>query len=650
LSSALGAVLAAFAVAGAAASCSTFSSNDAPPPVITGDGGAEGAPAACSPDLTRDAANCGQCGHACATTEACESGACRPGCADKKVYVSTTGDDANDGCTVTHPMKSIGAAIARVKAIGAKDHAVTVCRGGYKERALVIDYPVSLRGGYECSQFTRTKDFGYPLFDAATETNIDDGNEGVDRFTLTVKGAAVTRAVVVDGFTINGATSGDARSIAVSVQAGAAVTLTDLKVVGGGTAAPSGIGAVGIASAVSSPEIARTVVHGGIGTAVDSNADNIGIYASGGAPFLHDLQVAGTAGVDRTRSYGILVDGAAQATGANAWNHVAVSGVQATLVSVGIFLVGNAHLELADGLVTGGKINCQAVGCSAYGMLVSGSVATVQSSRIYGGDLVNAGSPPYASSAFGFYVDAMGAAPSVFTNNVIVGGNSSRRADLRVIAALFTRTAGSRLVHNTVIVPEANGAAAGNTVAIWASNGASNLEIDDNLVVGENGTALVGLHLERDCNSLPLSSIKFLRGNAFVGTARVLDLYAGAAGCQFTPATTLTDAVAALPGVTTTNNVRLAASCDNDTGPSCLACSPATTCAPLVLAPWTPAVSPSAAELFAAASYSMPSSAPCLVAKGAVVLSPMVTQDAMGNPRVSPASIGASQIAGACSP
>jgi hypothetical protein len=646
ISSALGLALAATSLACAVASCSSFSSSsDAPPD--TGDGGSD-APSACSADLTRDPSNCGACGVVCPATAACESGACRPGCADKKLYVSTLGDDASDGCTIAHPMKTIGAAVARVKAIGAKDHEVTVCRGAYRERALAVDYPVSVRGGFECSQFTRTKDFGYPLFDAATETIIDDGNEGVDRATLTVTGAAVTRSTVIDGFTINGATEGAARSIAVSVLAGASVKLTDLRVEGGGTIAATGVGSRGIGTTNASPEITRSVVHGGTGTASDgNNPDIIGIHATGGAPFVHDVQVTGATSVVRLRSIAILLDGAAKVTGASAWHDVAAGGGQASLISSALLMAGFAELEITKSSLSAGVTSCAVAGCSAVGIAVLGGTLAIDSSQILGGEVpAGAGFAPVVS---GISIDGVNAPPSAFTNNVIVAGNLLRHKEPSVLAVILARTPGARFVHNTVIVPEAAGGPPAATAALWLSNGATNVEVDDNLLVGENGTTSVALRLDRGCN-IAASSFKTVRGNAFVGLGRLLDQYAGAS-CTYTTAKTLGEAQSLLTDAMFAGNVRLATDCAADAPGSCRACVNAAACAPTVLTPWSASpASPSPAELFGP-GYTMPASAPCLVAQGAVDLTPSVDVDGAGNPRPKhQASIGASQIKGACGP
>ncbi len=640
--------------AGGAASCSSFSSNDDPAPPATDDGGADGMtmPAACSPDLMRDPLNCGQCAHACGATEACEMGACRPGCADKKVYVSTTGSDTNDGCTIMRPMKTIGAAIARVKAIGAVDHAVTVCRGAYGERDLVIDYPVSLRGGYECTQFTRTKDFGYPGFDAATETIIDDANVGADRATLTVKGAAVTRATVIDGFTINGALNGTARSIAIAVTDGASATFSDLRVEGGGTTTASGIGSRGVFTLGSSPEIARSVIHGGTGTTADNaNADVLAVYCSGGAPYLHDLEIDAATTVSRPRSYGVLLDANAKATGPSAWHDVTISGGRGTLLALGLLLAG-AQIEVSRAGIRGGQTSCSAANCGVYGVLASASTITMDSSRVYGGDLEGAVDPALGPSIFTIYVDAVlgSTPPSVFTNDIVVTGNGSRSAAPRTAGVLITRSPGTRFVHNTVLVTEPPGGRALETTGIWVAGSSTNVEVDDNLVVGENGTISLGVRLDRNCNVAVGATFKYLRNNALVGLNRLLDVYGS--GCAYSTAGTLVDAKALLPDATMTGNVRLAPTCGVD-GATCHACNPATTCAPLVVAPWSTTAgsrSPSSAELFTSGGYAMAPGAPCLVAKGAAVLTPPVTVDRKGAARPTPASIGADQLAGACTP
>ena len=141
----------------------------------------------------------------------CDSGSCVSGCPGGVVYVSPAGSDGNIGCVQTAPKATVGGAIAYIKTLALVDHEVHVCRGTYREAKLRLDYPVSLRGGYECASWTRRAPFGWnglePMtgravaFDATNESILDPAGGPI---VLDISGASVTRAVTVDGFTIVG--------------------------------------------------------------------------------------------------------------------------------------------------------------------------------------------------------------------------------------------------------------------------------------------------------------------------------------------------------------------------------------------------------------------------------------------------------------
>src|SRR5262249_30757361 len=140
----------------------------APPP--TADAAADGPPTCpadfercdpdpahpCNVDLRSDPNHCGPCHHARGAGHyraARGRGAGRPG---PVVYVSPDGSDENDGCTTATPQRTIASALAFVKGAGAAHHEVHVCAGTYAERALAVDYPVSILGGFACNTWTRT--------------------------------------------------------------------------------------------------------------------------------------------------------------------------------------------------------------------------------------------------------------------------------------------------------------------------------------------------------------------------------------------------------------------------------------------------------------------------------------------------------------
>src|SRR5687767_7686305 len=98
--------------------------------------------AGCPADLANDSNNCGRCGRVCDTNSYCKAGQCVLGCHDRIIYVSTKGNDANPGCRLDAPKRTIAAAIALARGTAAEGHAIHVCGGSYDEPFLTLDYPV----------------------------------------------------------------------------------------------------------------------------------------------------------------------------------------------------------------------------------------------------------------------------------------------------------------------------------------------------------------------------------------------------------------------------------------------------------------------------------------------------------------------------
>jgi hypothetical protein len=93
-----------------------------------------------------------------------------------QIYVSATGDDANDGATAAAPKRTINAGIAAVQASGT----VRIAAGTYGENVL-ISRPVTLQGGYD-SAFTRIDPVASPV--------VIDGRERDATLTVFIPAAA----------------------------------------------------------------------------------------------------------------------------------------------------------------------------------------------------------------------------------------------------------------------------------------------------------------------------------------------------------------------------------------------------------------------------------------------------------------------------
>ncbi|MGH7284708.1 MAG: hypothetical protein ACRELY_24550, partial [Polyangiaceae bacterium] len=154
-----------------------------------GDGGACG-----GADLTSDSMNCGTCANACGAGSFCSSSSCVPGCTGGTIYVSPTGNDSSTGCSQTAPLLTLTHALKIAKDQGsALVSEIHACKGKYAEHGLVLDFPASLRGGYDCSTWARTATFGSPAFDGTNATEIDDVDTSSPSsiVTLTISGSVV---------------------------------------------------------------------------------------------------------------------------------------------------------------------------------------------------------------------------------------------------------------------------------------------------------------------------------------------------------------------------------------------------------------------------------------------------------------------------
>jgi hypothetical protein len=234
---------------------------------------------------------------ASSTTDASKNDATAP--TGPVVYVSAgSGDDVNEGLTPAHAKKTIAAGIQAAGAIsGAEVH---VCAGTYAEDTLNLSAAVSLKGAYDCANWTRTAGYGYPTFDKINETVVQSANFAGQAATLLVSGS-VPKSVTIDGFTIEGAPTSaqaDGQTVGIALQDSASPTLSNDDVTGGGGVQHSMVtgvaaGSIGLSvSGTASPEVTHDRIAGGTGSGVDYGS--VGAFLTGtGAPSLHDLTVTG---------------------------------------------------------------------------------------------------------------------------------------------------------------------------------------------------------------------------------------------------------------------------------------------------------------------------------------------------------------------
>jgi hypothetical protein len=291
-------------------------------------------------------------------------------------YVSTAGDDANLGCTPAMAKKNISAAVA---ALVSDDQEVHVCNGTYVEEGLVVRG--SLRGGYDCDSWKRPPSYGYPNFDGDTIVQKRHGANATATLVVTA-GAAL-----VDGFTIEGVSTGTGDTVAVELRGGR-TTLSNNKIVGGTV---SSGGAVGVlVDGDASADITQNVIHGGAGAI--TRFGSIGVKAdSTGAVHIFGNTIFGGAGKgDDTGSTGVLIvrGTLTQAAGAPLENnqiygdsglgvlHYTAKGVAILSGSASVDIIGN---QIDGGHANGGNDGTAGVYGEDAGPL------RILGNRIYGG-------------------------------------------------------------------------------------------------------------------------------------------------------------------------------------------------------------------------------------------------------------------------
>jgi hypothetical protein len=218
------------------------------------------------------------------------------------LYVSAAaGNDASSGLSVGAPLKSLGAALGLLEAKQLEGYAIHMCAGDYPTASLATSRPIAIRGGYNCSTWTRSPKFG-------KVGGFADGNQtrvsGSAQATGPVLTVDVAKTFALDGVEISSAKGGFATvkltgagqaDVADSRILGAVATgLTDVSIGlesraaetkieacelrGGNGVTPTdkaeGRGSLALVISSASTTVRKTALYGGTG---------MGVYASGGA-------------------------------------------------------------------------------------------------------------------------------------------------------------------------------------------------------------------------------------------------------------------------------------------------------------------------------------------------------------------------------
>ncbi|MDQ2668816.1 MAG: hypothetical protein M3Z05_22880 [Gemmatimonadota bacterium] len=633
--------------------CGSFSGSDAPTTADSGSGDA----GACETGTLDDPLNCGACGHACASADACIKGTCTAACA--VIFVAPDGDDGRSGCAPSEAKRTLGSAIAVVKAAGAAKHTeIHACAGTYRESRLTLDVAVSLQGGYGCTTFVRSPTYGYPMFDGTNETIIENA-DALSAATLVVSGTAIDASVIVDGLTLRGSPTAMSLSSALLVAAGASPLLSNNRLLGAvaaGNALLTPTSGLQIASGAS-PDVTHNRIDGGAGVSASATGSvGVSLLSNGGIPHIHANVIGGGSGSGTEYgSIGLGIAGAKPLTGPTAIEGNTIDGGTGTSIGidgaavVGALLDTDAEMALVSNRIYAGTGTCAVNGaCAAYGVSSTAPRVRIDANRIYGGDLARAAT----GTTFLVGIATTKATHAVIVNNMIHTGNKTKATlPNNVYGVQVLEGSGAVVAHNTLVTAPTSGAESAQLVLV--DHGAKAVSVDNNLFVGTGSNVSELAVTVTPCNGAALSS---LRNNAFVSTGAVLSVItstpmAGPDACDFaTNYATITQAEVAqnnAAATTASGNVRVAqiSECGGDVPnsqkcPSPVACAaPYPGCITAVLASFDVA-STGFAELDGP-GWKLRDHGVCPVMNGGFDLTTTVPTDFFGAMRVAPVSIGA---------
>lgn len=602
------------------------------------DGGPTG-PDACTAQLDSDHDNCGACGTKCGADQHCLAGKCAPGCPDHAVYVSGDGNDNASGCTITTPKRTIGAAIALLKTLGAQKHDVRVCRGTYEE-SVALDYAASLSGGFECATWKRSAGYGYPTFDGVNETVVT-GSAGAPP--ITVSGV---QGVVIDGFTFRAKDGTTARIPGAISRDGARPAFSSSKIAGGGGEIPASPASVGLAlENGGSVELTKCTVEGGMAKNTSAGGyGSAGLFLASNAGNAHVVEstIEGGAGIvsGGTGSIGVL--GLGGSLGAGGIERSIIRGgtgrtaVGSAAYGIGFFTGAAVDVEVSGSRVHGGLGRCSGA-CSVSGIaLRTAGKVKLHGNRIHGGEV-----DPDLVDDIGY----TGIRLSEFSNadvqnNAVFSGNSTNVAfSSGSVALLLESTNGSAIVANNTLVlgpTEAN-------KGIVLSAKSKSATIANNLLMNAGATACDRAMVLDACAGRAYA----LHGNAWAGFTDgtpLLRADTGAATCAADGINASTadgiasSAATAFGAPNVTGNVRVTSACAADARCTAFAgCSSPTACVSAMTSGTFDL--PTAGKLLES-GWKLPGTAPCSVAKGGVQVTGLAEVDAFGAARTAPRSIG----------
>jgi len=424
-----------------------------------------------------------------------------------KVYVDNNGgvgSDNNSGLDPTLPLKTLPHAyndtaipgFIEVSVAGSAISYDVDSSLGASSTNISLKEGISLKGGYDTGAGFTTRTLGSSII-----TDLATGGGGtilVPRAAI-YGGAGITNATLIDGFTINGDTSGAAAySSGIHIDGTGSPVIQNNSIICGISTNWSvgimlnGSGSVGIStntidcSATLTGQFTIGVVADGGTPVIDSNT----ITAGGGATGSLAIHVDNS-GTNPTISNNTLNGGtsAGSAEGIRMWS--TGGGPTATIFGNTINAGGNALGTTSAGI----HIISTAAGIKIYNnptinggtspdsrgiWLAGGGTATIDDNAGGStGNNIDGGSG--ANDSYGIYIDSPGTT-STISNNVVISGGSSGNASYGIIVF-----GGTPVISNN---PDINGGAGGSFTRAISSDSADAIPtISGNTIAGGNGTS-----------------------------------------------------------------------------------------------------------------------------------------------------------------
>jgi hypothetical protein len=191
------------------------------------------------------------------------------------VYVSGSGSDANDGLSSARAVQTLSAALGLLETNKLDGYEIHLCAGDYSANTLVSKRALAVRGGYNCSTWTRSEQFGQ-------KGDFADGNQtrinGVASATGPTLKADVSKGFTLEGVDVSASVGGFPT---VRLEGAGNAVVQDARVYGavGATGASIMGTTIGLEVAATEVLVQASVLRGGSGVALNDSGDSRGSIA-----------------------------------------------------------------------------------------------------------------------------------------------------------------------------------------------------------------------------------------------------------------------------------------------------------------------------------------------------------------------------------